>query len=285
MKPTYFYHNFPRKACTDLTHGLEVLQAMLGTGLLLVPELTKLRAPGGQVIQEIVQERMCFTELAPDEVPKHAETFGLFALEYEPMALRQLGAVPVFYIPSNLDNQGLAAAGTVLASRMAYAQEFIKRLITDRDEAGADKAVFYAGLIDQLVSLEELYYTTEAVQNLFYPTEDLAYHDDHLHYYRQREWKIVPNFARGGVWEIQELTPAEKEGLIGLNDFFGNDLRAGERRIDRCRYFRQMEGKSTLAMAKWIIVPDGAVDEAALLVAAAGLEVPVVPLSALAAAV
>jgi len=254
---------------------------MLRTGLLLVPELTKLRAPGGGVVQEIVQQRMCFTELASDEVAKHAETFGVFALEYEPIVFRQLGAVPVFYIPSNLNGAGLAAGGTVLASRVAYTQELIRRLIGDRKTGGAGKAEFYASLIDNLVSLEELFYTAEAIQNLFYPTEDLNYHDDPLHYYRQREWKIIPNFARDGKWEIEEPTAEEKRSLVSLNAFFGKELRPGTSRVEGCRYFRRLDGKPTLGLARRIIAPDAAVEGAETLVREARMDIVVAPLSSL----
>ncbi len=78
------------------------------------------------MVQEIVQQRMCFTELAPEGGAEARGVVRRFCLEYEQLAFRQLGAVPVFYIPTNLDGAGLAAGGTTLASRVAYTQELIR---------------------------------------------------------------------------------------------------------------------------------------------------------------
>jgi hypothetical protein len=277
VTPTFFYHSFPRTDKTSIEDGLKVLRSMLQLGLLLVPEVTRLRAADGSVLHRFLQTRMCFTELSPDQLSGHAERFGVFALEYDHIALRRLGAVPVFYIPSDVDGKGLGGAGTVLAIRLEALQCLLGRLIGEKQEGDEAKTAYMDALVKDLpcLCLEELYYTTEAVRNLFYPTEDLAYNTE-LYYYRQREWKIIPNFARNHVWECRKPTDDEKGVLIELNPFFNKELEGfGKARIEDCMLFPQLEGVNTVALAQRIIVPHEAVPAAENLTMEMGVRVPI----------
>src|ERR1700690_3571064 len=109
----YFYHNFPRNGNGNVELGLNVLKSMLRSGLLFVPEVTKLKDAKGNVLHPVIQQRICFTELSRSEIEKHAEQFGDFALEYDQAELRRLGAMPVIYIPGAMAQNGLEGAGKI----------------------------------------------------------------------------------------------------------------------------------------------------------------------------
>jgi hypothetical protein len=101
----FFYHCFPRRGAgsdAELVKGCKILEAIRDFGLLLTPQLLEWLQPQSSGTPPrrfmALQKRVCFTELAPYELPRHAEKFGHFALEFETDVIRSLGAVPVFYI-------------------------------------------------------------------------------------------------------------------------------------------------------------------------------------------
>src|SRR5579871_4914394 len=101
----YLYHCFPRRGANtaeEVAKGLNILGCIRDFGLLLLPESIEWSQPiSGHPPRTIpvVQSRVCFTDLTPSELPEHALTFGHFALEFEIESARQLGAIPVFYVP------------------------------------------------------------------------------------------------------------------------------------------------------------------------------------------
>jgi hypothetical protein len=62
------------------------------------------------------------------------------------------------------------------------------------------------------VSIQELHFTTDALLNLYYPTDDKRFTGP-LGYYGQREWKIVPNFAHNHEWHYEELGEENRREL------------------------------------------------------------------------
>ena len=65
------------------------------------------------------QQRLCFTELAREELPEHGKRFGPVSLQFSTDALRRLGALPVIYLPQNVKGDtGLSSAGAVIAATM-----------------------------------------------------------------------------------------------------------------------------------------------------------------------
>ena len=85
--------------------GWNILRAIRRTGLVLAPELVEWTAPvsiGNPTPIRLLQQRICFTELQPHELPAHSERFGPFAIEFDVTALRRAGALPVVYMPQAL---------------------------------------------------------------------------------------------------------------------------------------------------------------------------------------
>ncbi|HUZ93822.1 MAG TPA: hypothetical protein VMU57_02815, partial [Edaphobacter sp.] len=102
-----FYHSFPRRRASDTPEvinekGLELLVAISQMGLILAPEVVEWSIPLSDGSTKVIrhrQMRICFTELSQSELPRHAEVFGPFAMEFHIDILRQLGALPVIYVP------------------------------------------------------------------------------------------------------------------------------------------------------------------------------------------
>ena len=130
----YFYHSFPRPRrgrdqTVDVQKGLKILELIRDFGLLLAPELIAWEHPhvdGAPPRKaKIVQKRVCFTELSPCELPKHATEFGHFALEFEIDTLKSLHALPVFYIPRGANSSSL---GQTLVIQLIDAMCLIDRI-------------------------------------------------------------------------------------------------------------------------------------------------------------
>lgn len=105
----YFHHSFPRRGRdteVEITRGCTILSIIRDSGLITAPEIVKWQyehedgSPPRSF--EVLQRRVCFTELAPHELTEHAKKFGSFALEFDVPVLKSLGAIPVFYIPRAL---------------------------------------------------------------------------------------------------------------------------------------------------------------------------------------
>lgn len=132
----FFYHSFPRRGKNtdkEIEKACKILALIRDEGLLLTPEITKWQyshADGSLPRkQEIFQRRISFTELAPRELPRHADEFGHFALEFKIDVLRGLGAVPVFYIPTTGDEAGLAnSLGATLVIQLIDAMILVERV-------------------------------------------------------------------------------------------------------------------------------------------------------------
>jgi hypothetical protein len=130
-------------------------------------------------------------------------------------------------------------------------------------------------------AFQRLFYSVEALINLYYHTDrpDCG----PLHFFQQREWKIIPCFAFGDEpFPYRGLLPSEKQELLELNHhFFGTDV-LGRRRVDECLYFQAVGKNYVIEGVNRIIVPDERIASFADdLVKAAGLKIPVVPMSAL----
>jgi hypothetical protein len=122
------------------------------------------------------------------------------------------------------------------------------------------------------------------LQGLLYPTENLSYTDE-LAYYRQREWRILENFAINGHWPFRKLTEDETKSLEAMDSFFvkpiNHQASGGGRVIDRCRYFTDLLNKPVLDRVRRIVAPKDALADAQRLVASVGRNVEVVTLESL----
>lgn len=138
----FMYHSFPRRKNGDQTNerGLAILRLIVEHGLLLTPELEtwrdrKLDRSEPEEIF-VASKRCCFTEIAEDELARHAEYFGAFALEFETRVLCDLGAMPVFYIPRTTDSDGYGV-GAAIVTQLAHVQELAERVNAFRQFAMA----------------------------------------------------------------------------------------------------------------------------------------------------
>jgi hypothetical protein len=92
----FFYHSFPRRGASTASEtekGQQILAAIRDFGLVLTPQFIEWSQPnlgGLPRTLPILQKRVCFTELSPDELPGHAEKFGHFSLEFKIDTVRRL---------------------------------------------------------------------------------------------------------------------------------------------------------------------------------------------------
>jgi hypothetical protein len=283
----FFYHSFPRlqKDNPSVLPGLNALSSMLKFGLLLTPEVICWGQPGGERLC-FLQKRICFTELAPTDLSNHAEEFGKFALEFSINGLRELGGIPVFYVPSCSDAaKGFHGVGTALVSGLDQVGQLLNRLREHKN--GIQGCLSNLPAVQEAInsitggprSLEQLCFIPVAIQSLLLPTENPKYTDD-LHYYRQREWRIIENFALNDHWPFRDLTQTEKEQLVAQEAFFQRELTypslGNPKIVDHCKYYSQLERTPVMGRVRNIIVPSAAVAEAKRLVDDSNLKIPVI---------
>lgn len=287
----YFYHSFPRcqreRPADELDAGLQVLRSIAASGFLLTPEITEWREPreDGSLGKpwKVIQKRCCFTELAPSELAEHSEHFGRFSIEFDARTFRQLGGIPVFYLPRATDDDvGLESLAAALVSRIGEIQDLLNRLAelaklvaTAEDKTqllvirkneqhyhtrcslgGAEDVI--GMLTHDAQGVDILRNALRALSAFFYPAEDFRY-TGLLAYYRQREWRFIANVNKHGHDIDRDLSDQEKANLMALDgDFFGRSMEfftGTYHRVDQCRLFSELEGKCLLQYARRIIVP------------------------------
>ena len=126
---TFFYHSFPRPRKGEpreelVARGLAILRSIQRNGLILAPEVVEWTTPvslGSPSPYRVLQERMCFTELRPDQLSAHSQHFGPYAIEFDIAGLRRAGALPVIYMPQALsEDDHLALLGPFVVSHLAH---------------------------------------------------------------------------------------------------------------------------------------------------------------------
>jgi hypothetical protein len=301
----FFFHSFPRPRNLEtredvLRKGALIARSLLDNGLLLTPECYTyplLDNSGGVVdIIEAVQRRICFTELEASGLPQHSETFGPFALVYEVVPLRRLGALPIFYIPLVVSGgylSGLASellAGLTDASRIVSSLAAVRRHLASSAKLSLDyrgRSVAFAPeqadairfFIDTLMdSARADLGTTESrlrtTASCFYPTENPDFTEP-LHYYRQREWRIVGGpYTYCGAAVAIPATVTQVAQLEGIDaTFFRKELRfadpgsgigatVSDTIARRSHFLCRIGDLDAVGLAKCFVVPDGFVDTA-----------------------
>lgn len=133
----YFYHNFPRTRPNEsredvIRKGLAILRSIIDVGIVLAPEVVRWETPvsiGSPSPILVPQTRISFTELSESELPKHAKTFGPFALEFEIEDLRREGALPVIYMPQPRGPEDiLALLGAIVVSHLGHVKYTVEQL-------------------------------------------------------------------------------------------------------------------------------------------------------------
>jgi hypothetical protein len=318
MSERFFYHSFPRRIGVDhLKKGCKILRSMCDIGLLLVPEYFEWRQPttsGTDRIFPMRQQRACFTELAPNELPRHAEIFGKFALEFEASELRKLGATPVFYIPQPTvrgDDGNSVGVGLVsfamdslnLLDRIAALDkifkgstpveeklEFTVGFTGNPDEKKkvtidvAETKILLEALGHMLTPWQALAAGSRMMTNFFYPADNQLNKKD-LDYYRQREWRIAGQFAINGEDLVTELTDDERQAVRLIDpEFFDRNLitATGEwNRLAGTLALRGFGGKKVIDYVRRVIAPSEALDEVKEMFAKSHPTLPIVPIESL----
>lgn len=295
----FFFHNFPRlrqgeNREVQLKKGELIAASLLANGIMLSPETYEipLLDNQGNVVDRLrtTQRRACFTELELEGLPGHSQTFGPFALVYDIDDLRQLGALPVFYIPLTQGNANLSGLAAELLGGFADAAAYVKVLAAMRNWLAGHETVglSYRGrevqlnpdqsrLIRDLIDILGDYVTADVqttqlrlsvLSSCFYPTENPKYTEP-LHYYRQREWRLIAAFLTvNGQTVAEKVTTNQVEQLLEIDpDFFSKKLVFYERSsqvnaleedsiANRCYFFKELGIINVLAKAKALIIPD-----------------------------
>ena len=268
----FFYHSFPRPRRSETRgetarRGWEILQSMTKLGLVLAPEVVEWHAPvslGTPSPIQILQQRICFTELSPQVLGGHSTRFGPFALEFDTTSLRRIGALPVIYMPQALSAQDhLALLGTFVVGHLAQIRSSLEKLneldqldnlaywqvqnpeansiaddapvtLRNGDESRGVVQEFEVPLKTIRGVLNYLGFETapfnamvgaiSIAQAMFYPTDD-DHQNQELGYYRQREWRITAGYSVNGSPRGRSLQDEEKELLLGLDEsFWGREI-------------------------------------------------------------
>ena len=309
----FLYHSFPRRWRLDSKRdpllerekGLSILESIVKSGLLLTPEThdwrEQRRTNSGEAFLseplKITQKYCSFTFLKPSKLKEHSKLFGSFALEFKIDTLRQLGGIPVFYLPKALiENIGLESLAASYIFRLGEIQTLLHRLAKFEEEAEnspnkeetlllkkndliqGPMRITFGGIEDLIAVLrlppkdggepaQPIHILRNALQafsGYFYPTEDIS-HTGALGYYHQREWRIVANISQDGQELTRELNETEKERLLELDQEFFNkeeEYHTGNYpRIYQCRIFPELDGKPIIQYVNRVIVRRDAMDE------------------------
>ena len=303
-EPRFFYHSFPRPRRGETlietaSRGWAILQFMKKLGLILAPEVVEWHTPvslGTPSPIQILQRRICFTELSPQELSGHSTRFGPFALEFETTTLRRVGALPVIYMPQALSEQDhLALLGPFVVSHLgqirhtlellnqlgqldipAYVQNLGENVLADDcmvvlrngDESRGtvqESQVPWKAIRDLLsfIGFETAPFNamtgaTSIAQALFYPTDD-DHHDQELGYYKQREWRITADYYVNESPRGRSLQDEEKELLRELDEsFWGGHTHPSEPipRVDKALALVQPAPAELFDKVTRIVVPD-----------------------------
>ncbi len=274
-------------------------------GLVLAPEVVEWHTPvslGTPSPTRITQRRICFTELSEQELSEHSRRFGPFALEFETIALRRVGALPVIYMPQALSEQDhLALLGPFVVSHLDQirgALDLLNRMdqpnnpaflrnqgadgvtddcvvtLTNVDDFGKPVQTFHIPwtAVRDILSVirfkrapfDAMMGVTSIAQSLFYPTDD-DYQNTELGYYRQREWRITADYFVNGTPRGRNLEEEEKKLLLRLDDtFWGKNIHSSRPipRIDEALVLVQPTPAELLDDVTRIIVPDDFAEQA-----------------------
>ena len=306
FRERFFYHSFPRRGASsneEIGKGKQILAAIRDFGLVLTPQLIEWVQPtiaGSQRVLPVFQKRVCFTELSPSELAGHAERFGHFSLEFEIFSVRQLGAVPVFYVPQPIaeatDGSLVGAALVAIASDMRAVMERISALhevlhgqmpvnkelnvkfgffnnpdgvrdfLIDRDEAKN----LLAAIGNEVTPWNNLAVGANALLAFFHPTDNKKT-DVALEYYREREWRIAAGlFIRGSGDQpdtnlLRVLSASERQRLLAIDEeFFSRRVQTGlgeADTLDETLVLPGLRSTSIMQMVRRVIVPAIAVSE------------------------
>ncbi len=251
----YCFHSFPRPRTEEsrarlLLKGEMIAKSILENGLLLAPEHFEIPLLDGSGVQidklEITQCRICFTEIPASELETHSQNFGPFSVAYDIDDLRRIGGLPVHYVPLpygthlyGLGSQILAgiADGLRLVEALAKIRHQMEQSSTlglvwtrrvngeevrDGVRFNEEQTSVLRSFFDEFEKMCSLHLGLThqkllAAAASFYPTEHPT-RTGKLHYYRQREWRIV---ECGLTQNGQPLAPRARDTQFLIDPQFG----------------------------------------------------------------
>lgn len=286
-----FYHAFPRRRDVD---PLTILASMIDSGFLLVPEMVSWqnflsrnfgREGLGRFQTWTLQVRFCPTELMPpdsDDREKtfehHASRFGAFAIEFDSEKLRQLGALPVLYLPRQRAMGSADDVGLRVLSHLTTLKTFLL------EGRSGPPTSLGRRLIEEMtrehpacanIRLESI----RRVIGQFYPTER-GLDDEDLSYFRQREWRVMSDLMPDGA--CRPLTNQEARNLHNIDHrFFADngwtldDPRFARPRTSYCLFVEHIEGERVFSFVRRVVCPMDSVTRVKELVRRRGYATPV----------
>lgn len=299
----FFYHAFPQSPSGEagVERGLQIIESIFDRGLILTPE----RLDHERSTYVTTAKRVCFTELAPEDLVSHSQKFGPFALEWNYQTLLQMGALPVFYLPLLSDPRASACAESIYSALGAIGQMLERwQEIADIGASllpGQALNVVIDGTtvpttierpqIEQLQRILEFRgMSAAAALNAFRAFGSLLQRtsdprsDDLLGYFREREWRIVGNMLRDDQPVTEAISNDDKDALLAIApEYFGRAMRfrSGEHRVvDQCQVYRRFGDKLLKETVRRVIVPADAVRRVRALLYAHSVDAPVVSIDA-----
>ncbi|MFZ0425835.1 MAG: hypothetical protein WAL80_23400 [Xanthobacteraceae bacterium] len=302
----FFYHSFPRRGAStqaENAKGCKILASIRDFGLLLTPqfiEWTQPTATGRPRVLPVLQKRVCFTELSPNELTGHSEKFGHFSLEFEVDAVRRLGAIPVFYVPQpSAELRDGSAMGTALLAIATDLRAVVNRMAgldgilhgttpvpdsfqftvgfagspegrgsftINRDESKN----FLRAMGHAVTPWKDLSVGADTLLNFFHPTDDTR-SDKALEFYREREWRVACSFRinnpDGSYVEVLHVpTLDERQRFLEIDpEFFSRQVSNGinmAATLDQALVYPALNGKRIIEMVRRVVVPPDAVADA-----------------------
>ena len=258
----------------------------------------------------LFQKRICFTELAANELVQHAEVFGEFALEFEIATLRRMGAIPVSITPLFPSVGALDGISAAMLARLGEVQEVLTRLeglkrsianhhdaetisITRNGQIVKPIRCTVGGAKDllsmmetEIQPIESLVASIRGLCGYFYPVENLSYTDE-LAYYRQREWRVVGNMVHYGLAITEAPTDEDIQALLDIdNSFFGREIEfpTGVQTMARqTQFYRSFLQRPIHLAISRVIVPEKALAQARSLFEERGIDLKLIALEGLSA--
>jgi hypothetical protein len=182
-------------------------------------------------------------------------------------------------ISSLVDTQQLTAPTIEMDLRLRNGPVHTRKFDEHETAAIRDYLTLVQGAPSQ--HLAEIVNALRSLTSLFYPTEHPRY-TGLLGYYRQREWRLFSGaFLHGRPTTTVTNDEQQRELLEIDREFFNRKLPFpdGEATLAaKSHYLSTVAGKHPLAALNRLIVPHAALDEAASILAAHGIDRPVLAL-------
>jgi hypothetical protein len=252
----------------------------------------------------LVQCRFSLTAI--EDIAKlkdHAKAFGDIHLEFTEESAYAMGVIPVMYVPKapfsvTAEPTSLWHLAASLIHRLsdlqtiAYMLEYLDGAVTDfaheeeitvNAETGNSKQINVAQLCNILelilegsvdinkgkkekkAEFKQIQGAIQALSSLFYFTDT---NDELLHYFKQREWRIIQGMSIKGNEQDRKLTFEEQEAIKAVDGGFFDlkldfEFRTGRHhRIDLCRILPAVKGKHIREYINRILVTSALYEQA-----------------------